>query len=56
MKFAWWGKIMDIASSNSDQVEVVSINKYCEMLENNVWEYKFKKGKDGFVIDDLSYS
>jgi hypothetical protein len=52
MKFAWRGKITDIASSNSDQVEMVDIDKYCEMLEHDVREYEFEKGEDEFVIDD----
>ena len=52
MKFAWRGKIMDIASSNSDQVEVVDLDEYCEMLEYDVREYEFEKGEDEFVIDD----
>jgi hypothetical protein len=52
MKFAWCGKIMDIASSNSDQVEVVNLNEYREMLKHDVREYEFETGEDEFVIDD----
>jgi hypothetical protein len=43
MKFAWWGKIMDITSSNSGQIEVVNLDKYCEMLEHDIQEYEFEK-------------
>jgi hypothetical protein len=52
MKFAWRGKIMDIASLNSDEVEIVDLDKYREMLEYDVQEYEFEKGEDKFVIDD----
>ncbi len=52
MKFAWRSKITDIASSNSDQVEVVDLGEYRDMLEYDVREYEFEKDEDEFVIDD----
>jgi hypothetical protein len=52
MKFAWHGKITDIASSNSDQVEVVNLNEYHELLDYDIRECKFEKGEEEFVIDD----
>jgi hypothetical protein len=55
MKFAWRGKITDIASSNSEQVEEVEevdLDKYHEMLEYDVREYEFEKGEDEFVIEN----
>ena len=52
MKFAWRGKITDIASLNSDEVETVDLDEYREMLEYDVQEYEFEKGEDEFVIDD----
>ena len=52
MKFAWRSKITDIASSNSDQVEVVDLDEYREVLEYDVQEYKFEKDEDEFVIDN----
>src|SRR5258707_2980644 len=52
MKFAWRSKITDVASSNSDQVEVVDLGEYRDMLEYDVQEYEFEKDEDEFVIDD----
>ncbi len=52
MKFAWRSKITDIASSNSDQVEVVDLGEYRDMLEYDVREYEFEKDEDEFVIND----
>jgi len=52
MKFAWCSKITDVASSNSDQVEVVDLGEYRDMLEYDVQEYEFKKDEDEFVIDN----
>jgi hypothetical protein len=50
MKFAWCSKIMDTASSNSDQVK--EVDEYREMLEYDIQAHKFKKGEDEFVILD----
>ena len=52
MKFAWRGQITDTASSNSDQVEVVELDEYRDMLEFDVREYELERGEDEFVIDD----
>src|SRR5258708_26144453 len=52
MKFAWRSKITDIASSKSDQVEVVDLGEYHDMLEYDVREYEFEKDEDEFVIND----
>src|SRR5258708_20834661 len=52
MKFAWHSKITDIASSNSDQVEVVDLGENRDMLEYDVRDYEFEKEEDEFVIDD----
>jgi hypothetical protein len=52
MKFAWRGKIVDIASSNADQIEVVDLDEYRELLKYDVREYEFEKGEDEFVLDD----
>lgn len=54
MKFAWRGKITDIASSNSDQVETIDseLDEYCDMLEYDVREYEFDKGEDEFIINN----
>ena len=52
MKFMWHGKITDITSSNSDQVEMVDLDELWDMLKYNVQEYEFEKGEDEFVIDD----
>ena len=52
MKFAWRGSITDIASSNTDQVEMVDLDEFRDMLEYDVREYEFEKGEDEFVIDD----
>jgi hypothetical protein len=51
MKFAWRGGITDIASLNRDQVEMVDLDGYREMLEHDVREYEFEKGEDEFVIN-----
>ena len=50
MKFAWRGKIKDVASLNLDQVEVVE--EYCAMLEYDNEAYEFEKGEDEFVINN----
>ncbi len=52
MKFAWRGNITDIAFSNTDQVEMVDLDEFWDMLEYDVQEYEFEKGKDEFVIDN----
>jgi hypothetical protein len=52
MKFAWRGGIIDIACSNSDEVEMVNLDGYREMLEHDVREFEFEKGEDEFVIDE----
>jgi len=52
MKFAWHGKIMDIASLNSNKVKMADLDEYCEMLEYDVQEYEFEKGEDKFFIDN----
>ena len=52
MKFAWHGQITDTASSNSDQVEVVKLDEYRNMLKFNVREYELERGEDEFVIDN----
>src|SRR5260370_3097762 len=51
MKFAWRSKITDIASSNSDQVEVVDLGDYLNMLQYDVHEYELEKDEVEFVID-----
>jgi hypothetical protein len=50
MKFAWRGKIKDVASLNSDQVEVVE--EYHAMFEYDNEAYEFEKGEDEFVINN----
>jgi len=52
MKFVWRGNIMDITFSNTDQVEMVDLDEFRNMLEYDVREYEFEKGEDEFVIND----
>jgi hypothetical protein len=54
MKFAWRGKITDIASSNCEEVEIVGLEEFRELHEYGVREYELEIAEDQFVIDDCT--